>query len=562
LSRNYPHVIAANRYARDVVDGDILACQLVKLACKRHLDDLERAKAKDWPYRFDKEKAERACKFAELLPHVKGRWAHKQERLKLEPWQSFIRCNEFGWVKKSNGLRRFRESYTEVPRKNGKSMDAAATGLYMFCMDGEFGAEVYSGATSEKQAWEVFRPARLICKRTPELCEAKGIDVNASNLARPEDGSRFEPLIGKPGDGSSPSCAIIDEFHEHDTPELVDTMETGMGARDQPLLKYITTAGNNLAGPCYAKRAQVVDVLKGVITNDELFGIIYTIDEDDDWSSDLALRKANPNYGVSVGSDYLQSRLKSALQIPSQQVAFKTKHLNVWGGAKNAWMNMQAWNACPAVKPLDELAGRRCFMSLDLASKIDVAPLGLLFPPIPDDPLWHFHVRYYLPEEMVEEGASSNASHYAGWAKEGYITLTPGNVIDYDIIMDDMREFAGQFEVIESLFDPWQAAHLANIMTAEGLNMVEMRQTVANFSEPMKEVEKLVLSKLLAHGNNPVTNWMASNVVAKLDAKDNIYPTKEHVQKKIDGIVALIMAMGRALVHQEQQPLTVESWFL
>jgi phage terminase large subunit-like protein len=278
--------------------------------------------------------------------------------------------------------------------------------------------------------------------------------------------------------------------------------------------------------------------------------MVYTIDEDDDWTTQAALIKANPNYGVSVGDDYLHSRLRDALQSPARQATFKTKHLNIWVGARNAWMNMQEWAKCPARKSLEELAGRPCYMSLDLASKIDVAAKILLFPPYEDDPLYHVHGQYYLPEDSVESGATSNASHYSGWHKQGFMTLTPGNVIDYEYIMDDMRDDASRFDVTEVPYDPWQATQLATAMLSEGLPMVELRQTVQNFSEPMKQIEALVLSRLLAHGGCPVLGWMTANVTAKMDAKDNIYPTKEFSENKIDGMVALIMAMSRTVNAQ------------
>ncbi len=547
----YAHAEQATAYAKAVVKGKIVACQWVRLACQRHLDDLKRSKSATFPYRYSPQKAERVCRFAELLPHVKGKWAFKRELIKLEPWQTFILCSIFGWMHKSDGLRRFREAYIAIPRKNGKSLIAAAIGLYLFAMDGEFGAEVYSGATSEKQAWEVFRPARLMAKRTPALCQAAGIEVNAQTLSRPEDGSRFEPLIGKPGDGASPSCAIIDEFHEHQTPELYDTMVTGQGARDQPLILIITTAGSNLAGPCYEKELQLRKTLQGTIENDELFGVVYTIEDDAEPFSEDALKMANPNLGVSVSADYLKSRLKEALQSPSKQAIYKTKHLNCWVGARNAWMNMQAWNKAPPRKTLDELKGRECYAGLDLASKIDIAVLILLFPPTEDDPIWHVHGRYYLPEDLVESGATSNASHYAGWAKSGYLCTTSGNVIDFAVIMDDLRDFASAFHLLEIPYDPWQATQMATTLLAEGLPMVELRPTVANYSAAMKEVESLVLIQKLAHGGCPVLTWMASNVVAKLDQKDNVYPCKEAPQNKIDGMVALISAMARAMTRQE-----------
>ncbi|HFI8530305.1 TPA: terminase large subunit [Escherichia coli] len=269
--KSYPNVNAANQYARDVVRGKIVACQFVIQACQRHLDDLMAEKSKSFRYRFDKDLAERAAKFIQLLPHTKGEWAFKRMPITLEPWQLFVICCAFGWVNKGSRLRRFREVYTEIPRKNGKSAISAGVALYCFACDNEFGAEVYSGATTEKQAWEVFRPARLMCKRTPMLTEAFGIEVNASNMNRPEDGARFEPLIGNPGDGSSPHCAVVDEYHEHATDALYTTMLTGMGARRQPLMWAITTAGYNIEGPCYDKRREVIEMLNGSVTAGDQF---------------------------------------------------------------------------------------------------------------------------------------------------------------------------------------------------------------------------------------------------------------------------------------------------
>lgn len=554
------HVDGANQYIEQVLSGAVPACQWIVLACQRQVEDLKRQGTKTFPYLFnplieDAEgvqyyPAERVCNFIELLPHTKGKWSAKRELIQLEPWQQFNLTTLFGWVHMDTGLRRFTEAHEEIPRKNGKSLLAAGVGLYMFTMDGEHGAEVYSGATSEKQAKEVFTPARLMAKRSPDLCEAKGITVNASNLARIDDGSKFEPMIGKPGDGSSPSCAIADEYHEHATDELVETMETGMGARDQPLMLKITTAGSDMSGPCYRSRDYACKVLQGEFKNEKLFALIYGIDAEDDWTTEDALRKANPNFGVSVGADYLLARQQVAMQTASKQNAFKTKHLNCWVGARNVWLNMQTWAAQPDQKTEEQLAGRECFVGLDLASKIDIAVMVLLFPPVDDDPLWHVHTRFYLPEDMVEQGASDNASHYDTWAKLGFITLTPGAVIDFDEIMDDLREISTRFDVQEVVFDPWQATHLATTMAKEGAPMVELGATVKNFSEPMKELESLTLEKLLAHGGNPVLNWMASNVTAKLDKKDNIYPTKDVAANKIDGIVALIMAVNRAIAHQ------------
>lgn len=549
--KTYPLVKAAEAYARQVISGKIPACKWIKLACQRHLDDLKRAKSADYPYKFDPAKAERVAKFLQLLPHTKGKWASKRELIKLEGWQLFSVCIPFGWVQKKDGARRFRTVLIFVPRKNGKSIIGGGLGVYMLTADGEFGAEVYSGATTEKQAWEVFRPAKLMVERTPELRDHYGVDVNASNMFRLEDGSRFEPVIGKPGDGSSPSCAIVDEYHEHQDSTLFDTMETGMGAREQPLMLVITTAGSSIGGPCHQLVRDAERMLEGAIERPDLWAMLYTIDPGDDWTSESVLIKANPNYGISINGDFLQARQRDAMQSAAKQATFRTKHLNEWVGAKNAWLNMLRWKEAPARKSLAELEGRPCIIGLDLASKIDIAGNLLLFPPVEGDPLWHVHGRYYLPEVRVIEELDSNTARYREFDALGLLTLTDGEVIDFEVIKEDLREFAGRFDVQQVAYDPWQATQLAQEMQAEGLLMVEVRQTVQNISEPMKELEALTLRRVLAHGDCPILTWMASNVIAKLDVKDNIYPNKERPENKIDGIVGLIMAISRAIAGGE-----------
>lgn len=543
----YPLVKAAETYARRVVAGKIPCCKWIKLACKRHLDDLKSSKAADYPYKFDPAKAEKVAKFLQLLPHTKGKWASKRELIKLEGWQLFSVCIPFGWLRKKDSTRRFRTIVIFVPRKNGKSIIGGGVGAYMFVADGEFGAEVYSGATTEKQAWEVFRPAKLMIERTPELRDHYGVEVNASNMCRMEDGSRFEPVIGKPGDGSSPSCAIVDEYHEHQDSTLFDTMETGMGAREQPVILVITTAGSSIGGPCHQLVRDAERMLEGVIERPDLWAMLYTIDPGDDWTSEEALIKANPNHGISINGDFLLARQRDAMQSASKQATFRTKHLNEWVGAKNAWLNMLRWKEAPPRKSLQELEGRRCIIGLDLASKIDIAGNILLFPPVDGDPFWHVHGRYYLPEARVIEELDGNTSRYREFDALGLLTLTDGEVIDFEVIKDDLREFAGRFDIEAVSYDPWQATQLAQEMEAEGLPMVEIRQTVQNISEPMKELEALTLRRLLAHGDCPILTWMASNVLAKLDVKDNIYPNKERPENKIDGIVALIMSLSRAI---------------
>ncbi|MCB8889941.1 terminase large subunit [Vreelandella malpeensis] len=556
----YPHVNAANKYAREVVAKRIPACKEVRQACQRHLDDLKASKSRSYPYRFDKDKAERVCALIHLLPHTKGKWARERRLITLEPWQLFIVASIFGWLKKKSGLRRFNEAYIEVERKNGKSVLAAAIANIMLCADGEYGAEVYCGATTEKQAWEVFRPARLMLLKSPALVSAAGIEIMAKNISIPEDGSRLEPLIGNPGDGSSPSCAVVDEFHEHQTPDLYETMLTGMGARDQALMFIITTAGFNLAGPCYDKRRQAQQMLDGALPNDELFAIIYTIDDGDDWKDPAVLRKANPNFGVSVSEEFLLKAQRDAIRYPSRQNSFLTKHLNVWVSARTAWLNMASWNAMgDSELKLEDFDGQPCWLGVDLASKTDIASIALLFrDEVADDKgrlktRWTVFARNYLPEGAVER-ASTNKAAYETWKNSGHLVITDGDEIDFDVIREEIRDLASQFEITEISYDSWRATHLAHQLMSDGASIVEYRNTVQNMSPAMRELEAAIAGGRFRHANCPVLTWMASNVVAKVDAKDNIFPRKERPENKIDGILAILMALGRAALTEFDEP--------
>ncbi len=573
--RDYPGI--AKRYARDVVSGKQPACKSIRLQCGRFLDELKESRRKAFPFRFDLDQAIRICRFIERLPHTKGKWSRgKDNTLRLEPWQIWILVCTFGWLRKKDGLRRFRILFIVVPRKNGKSALTAGIGLYMLCADGEPGAEVYSGATNEKQAWEVFGPARLMAMRTLSLLKKFGVDVNAKNLVKYGDNSKFETIIGDPGDGQSPSCSIHDEYHEHDDDGQIDTMQTGMCARDQPLQVLITTAGDNLAGPCYASIQDEREKLAGIgqdngrnasgygagpPLDDETFFVEYTIDEDDDWKSEAALRKANPNYGVSVNEDHVRSRQRDAIAIPRKAGIFKTKHLNLWVAAKSAYFDIEAWRrgteqeipqTAKEALELPRLQGRRCILSLDLATKIDIAALEYLFPPLGpkptvDDPFIRIG-RYFLPSDTVEKVPA-----YHGWDAAGLLDVTEGSVTDYEEIESALREAAGKFDVQAVAYDPWQAAQLAQRMLGEGLPMLEYRATVQNMSLPMKELDALMRSGTIAHGGCPVMEWQVNNVVAQADAKDNVYPRKPRNEAKIDSPVALIMGIGVAMKEEEAE---------
>ena len=547
------HVRLLTEYAEGVKAGSIVACKWVKLACARHFADLEKSRTDpDYPYYFDEHAADRICRFGEFLPHVKGEWAKKTELIVFSGWQSFILGVAFGWKRKSDDRRRFREMYCEIPRKNGKSVFGAVIGNYMFCADDEFGAEVYSGATTEKQAWEVYGPAQLMMQRSPDIVEETGIQMHARGMTRPDDMSKFFPLIGKPGDGASPSCAIIDEFHEHPTSELYDTMNTGTGARAQPMVCIITTAGVSLAGPCYDKHTQMKKVLEGTLENDELFGIIFTIDEGDDWAHPDALRKANPNFGVSVGADFLLSQQRQAVLNAEYQNRFKTKHLDVWCGASVAGINLHAWKlAGDKGLLLEDFAGERAWFALDLASKLDICCYAKIFTKwIGTDLHYYAFLRHYLPERTIEE-ATANQSSYRKWVAQGHLTPTPGAEIDFDIIRDDVKQDSVRFQCNEVVYDPWRATQLAHQLMNDGATVVEMGQTAKNMGAAFDELNSAIKSGRFHHDGDPVLEWMASNVIAKPVTKGLMMPSKQKNEQKIDGIVAVLMGISRAMAESQ-----------
>jgi phage terminase large subunit-like protein len=541
----------AIEYAKQVVARKIPASKFVIAACKRQLDDLKRWSKPSAPYQFDRQKANRVCKFIQLLPHIKGPKAG--QRLMLEPWQIFSLTTIFGWVK-ADGSRRFRRVYVEVPRGNGKSALTSGVALYMLCADGEGGAEVYSFATTRDQAKIVFGDAQNMVRLTPAMKKHYSIDVNAHSILVKKTASKFEALSaeGSTLDGLNTHFACIDELHAHKTRAVYDVVETSIGKRAQSLLWVITTAGSNRSGICYEVRSFVAKILNGSANDESQFGIIYGLDGiDDDWTTESALIKANPNWGVSVMPEVLLPLQSKAMSMPSAANNFKTKHLNEWVNADSAWLDMRSWDACADFNlDLQDFEGEPVWIGLDLASKVDIAAKLMVFRRVIDGKE-HFYCfgHYYLPRETVERGENSQ---YQGWESLGRLTVTDGAVIDYGVIEENLMAECSRFQVTEIPYDPFQATQLSTRMMAQGAPMVEVRPTVLNFSEPMKQLEALILQKRLHHDGDPVLGWMMSNVVAHMDAKDNIYPRKERPENKIDGVVALIMALSRAIQLNEE----------
>ncbi len=549
----------ARHYAEAVVAGEVSACKWVHLACQRQMNDLAKFRGKASPFQFnpvladgkgkDFRPADNLCAFIERLPHVKGPLASKP--ISLEPWQVFILSTVFGWVK-PDGKRRFRRSYIEVPRGNAKSTLSSAVALYMLAADREGGAEVYSLATTRDQARIVFGDAQTMARKSPGFRSRFGVEVGAHNMHVLASGSKFEALSaeGSTLDGLNIHFGCVDELHAHKTRTVYDVVETGTGKRDNSLLWVITTAGSNRSGICYEIRTFVNRLLEGLFEDDSQFGIIYGLDDNDDWTSESALIKANPNWNVSVRPEVLLPLQAKAMQMPSAANNFKTKHLNEWVNADTAWMDMRAWDACadPHLSE-DDFLGEPCHVGLDLASKVDIAAKAKVFQ---RDGKFYVFLNYYLPEAAVDDGRNSQ---YSGWARQGLLTVTPGNVTDFDQIEAELVADTSRFQVVEVPFDPFQATQLSAHMLAEGLPMVEMRPTVLNFSEPMKQLEALVLQQRLVHNGDPILAWMISNVVCHRDAKDNIYPRKEREENKIDGVVALIMALGRIMTSTDSHPV-------
>jgi len=552
-----PYIDRATAYMQAVSSAAVPACKWTRLAVQRQLADLASPASADWPWIFDAERAERPCHFIELLPHIKGKWAKEGRTIHLEGWQCFIITAVFGWVHRDTGLRRFREAYIEVPRKNAKSTISSGVALYMLAADGEHGAEVYSAATTRDQARIVFDDAKSMAQRSPGLRDYCGVAILQHSLTVAATASRFAPLAaeGSTLDGLNVHFAVIDELHAHKTRAVYDVIDTARGAREQSLLWIITTAGSDRSGICYERRTHVSKVLDRVIDDPSLFGVIYTIDEDDDPFDHAIWAKANPNWGVSVLPDDMEAAARKAEAMPSALNNYLAKRLNVWVSGESPWLDMRAWEQCsdPALQNLAPHHGSKAWIGLDLAQKRDFAAVCIVFQ---HADRWCVSVRLYLNELAVQE--SGNA-HLTGWARSGYVHVTDGNLTDFDVVAEDLRRLCRDFDVQEIAFDPALSMYFAGKLVEEGLPMVEVTQRPLFFTQPLLQVENMVLGGALRHDGNPVMTWMVSNLVVKTSKFNELRaPTKERPENKIDGPIAMLMALGRALAVAEPAPASFE----
>lgn len=534
-------------YGRDVLAGRIPVCRWIRLAVERHYRDLQTGHLRGlW---FSEAHAQHALEFFLYLRHSKGEWAGKQ--FVLSPWQQFWTAVQFGWMR-ADGTRRFREADYYVPRKNGKTTWIAGQGLYLFAGDNEGGAEVYTAATKRDQAKISFDEAVRMVKASPALL--RHIRPLRDRLQMRGQADKMEPL-GRDSDsmdGLNPHASVIDEFHAHPNRDVIDVLKSGMGARRQPMLSVITTAGKNLSSPAYEQMLYGQKVLEGLIDDDALLVVIYTLDDDAEFANPDAWIKANPNLGISVYPTYIAEQVEIAQKKPIERNNVLTKLFNIWVSGEVTFVSPEKWRACAnAELKLADFAGCRNAIGLDLASKVDIAAKSHVFERLEADGLLHYYVfnRHWLPEARI--AGRDNASHQA-WAHTGHLQATPGDVIDFDLIEADVQTSALAHGAEAVAFDPWQAQQMANHLVAANVPMVEIHRTVKNLSAPMKELQALVLAGRLHHDGDPALAWMISNVVVEEDRNQNIFPRKQANHLKIDGAVSLIMALSRLIVGAEE----------
>ena len=583
----------AEKYARDVITGKIPACQYVIHACQRYFDDLEHAHERGLV--FEREQAETVIEFFSLLRHSLGS-DFAGEPFVLEPWEQFIVWNLFGWyrgqddrwvtkarngrVQNTQGTRRFRSCYIEVPRKNGKTTFAAGIGLYMAFADGEPGAEVYSAANKKEQAKICHSEATRMVEQSQMLREAGGVAVYRNNLNQLATYSKYEPLSAeeKSMDGLNVHSAILDEVHAWKSRGTYTKLENATGARTQPLIFMITTAGSTEESKfCREIHDYTAKVVDRIIEDDTWFGMIYTIDQDDDWRDESTWYKANPGLGVNKKLEDMRTKAARAAEMPTELNDFLRYQLDVWVRSDAKWMPMDHWRLCTGPVPAPQLPafllGRPCYAGLDIASESDLTALALEFPPIDveKDPLYYVFVHFFVPEGNIEKRTRLHNVPYVTWADQGYITPTPGDYIDQEFILSHLDNIQKNYDLRQLRYDRWGSQGVMGTLQNQYGFMTEPEkarqfrkpllvlfgQGYVSMNAPMKDLLRVVLLHQLAHGNNPVLTWNADNLIARMDPAGNIKPDKEKSREKIDGMTALIMAHAGAMTHNAEPAQSV-----
>jgi len=540
------------RYAEDIVDGRITACKKHKQACERFLKEIELIPNDDYPYYFDGDELYRFYRWARMFRHTKGVLAGQP--IELTDFQLFIVGNIFCWKRKENNLRRFRKAYIQLARKNAKSQLLALIASYECFLSPEQ-SEVYIAGWGREQSSIVYNEV-LAQIQACELLKGKYTD-SYGRIRHKKSGSIIQPLskeARKTGDGKNPSLAVIDEYHVHETSEIYDVLVSGMAARKNPLIVVITTAGFNLDSPCYTEYQYVSKVLDpdSPIENDEYFVMICELDKDDDVKDERNWIKANPIVATyEEGMNFLRSELQTALDVPEKMRNFLTKNMNIWVDQKdNGYIPLDKWRACAASKKID-LDVRECYIGVDLSKKIDLTSISGVVPL--GDGRFYVWSHSFIPEDTLADKRRTDKVPYDLWVEQGWITVTPGAVVDYHFIQSYIKKLADEklWDIKEICYDPYNATHFAQEMEAEGYTMVEIRQGIRTLSEPTKFFRELVLSGKIVHDDNPVLNWAIGNAVVRQDHNENIMLDKDKSTDRIDPLAAAINAMTRAMTRTE-----------
>lgn len=554
------------QYGKDCIADTRHVCQKHRWACERFLNDLKKSGTKEFPYIFDEEKALRFFEWAALHKHTKGVLAG--EPIEFTPIQRFIFGNVYGWIHQETGLRRFRKAYWQVARKNAKSQSLAIVGDYELMALGEPMSEVYIGATKSMQAKIIYNEVVAMLKRCPLL---KGKWHESYGVIRhPKSDSILRALSkddGKTGDGLNPQCGLIDEYHAHPTDEILEVINTGMVARRQPLLFIITTAGTNFGGPCYRVEYPLVEkILDPSLDFDvaDYFCMVNELDRDregnliDDVKDEECWVKANPIAATyPEGLANIRSKLASALESPEKMESFLTKNMNLWvNQSAMSYMDMAKWKERGAITKIPvDLYGRSAYVGIDLSKRIDLTAAGIIVP-IDVDSAVQYVVRAhgFIPEDTVAVHEKTDKVPYRAWAKAGYLTITPGDVVDYRFIESWIHETTDDLgvNVKELCYDPYNATHFAQDFDAQGITTVEVRQGMRTLSEPTKAFREEAYRGNILHEPNPLLDWAVSNAVTKRDHNENIILDKEKSTNRIDPIAAVINAFSRARVTAEE----------
>ena len=502
-------------------------------------------KAKDSYY--DKEYADFAVAFIESLCHTKGTWAGK--RFELMDWQEQIIRDLFG-ILKPNGYRQFNTAYIEIPKKNGKSELAAAVALLLTCGDGEQRAEVYGAAADRQQASIVFDVAADMVRMCPALNKRVKILASQKRLIYEPTNSFYQVLSAEAYSkhGFNVHGVVFDELHSQPNRKLYDVLTKGSGdARMQPLFFLITTAGTDTHSICYETHQKAKDILEGRKIDPTFYPVIYGADESDDWTDQKVWKKANPSLGITVGIDKVQAACESAKQNPSEENSFRQLRLNQWVKQAVRWMPMDKWDKCAFAVNEDDLRGRVCYGGLDLSSTTDITAFVLVFPPLDEEDKYVILPYFWIPEDTLDLRVKRDHVPYDVWERQGYLQTTEGNVIHYGYIEKFIEKLCERFNIREIAFDRWGAVQMVQNLEGMGFTVVPFGQGFKDMSPPTKELMKLTLEQRIAHGGHPVLRWNMDNIFVRTDPAGNIKADKEKSTEKIDGAIATIMALDRAI---------------